>query len=111
MSEYTPGPWVYQSNNNPSQDDYVVFNPMLSNRHELKTRVVAPKVCGKANARLVAAAPDLLEALISAQKLINEALPKFDWGKSPLDANAIGLLNSVPGIINAAIAKATGETE
>ena len=66
-------------------------------------------------ARRVAAAlngsEELLDALKRAQRLFEEALPKFDWGKSALDANAIRLLNEVPGEIRAAIASTTPETE
>ena len=47
----------------------------------------------------------LRSALELARRLCDEALPKFNWGASSLDANAIGLLNSVPGAINAALAK------
>lgn len=43
------------------------------------------------------------KALRRAQRLCKEALPKFDWGKSALDANAITLLNEVPGEIEAAL--------
>lgn len=42
-------------------------------------------------------------ALQMTERLINEALPKFNWGASNLDANAIKLLNEVPGIVRAAI--------
>lgn len=35
-------------------------------------------------------------ALDGAIRLFDEALPKFDWGASPLDANAIALLNEIP---------------
>lgn len=62
-----------------------------------------------ANARLIAAAPDLYAALDAAQRLCKEALPKFNWAGSALDANAIRLLNDVPLAINAALAKARGE--
>lgn len=61
----------------------------------------------KANARLIAAAPELLEALIAAKAMIDIALPQFDWGRSSLSAEAIGLLNDTPGIVKRAIAKAT----
>jgi len=42
-------------------------------------------------------------ALIWCQKLFRDALPKFNWGASALDANAIRLLNEVPGIVAAAL--------
>ena len=56
--------------------------------------------------RLIEAAPDLLTALERSLRLFNEALPKFNWGASALDANAIKLLNEVPSEVSAAIAKA-----
>ena len=40
--------------------------------------------------------------------MIDEALPKFNWGASALDAIALRLLNETPGAVNAAIAKAEG---
>lgn len=39
---------------------------------------------------------ELRETLRQADKLCVEALPKFNWAASPLDANAIKLLNEVP---------------
>ncbi len=45
---------------------------------------------------------------IMAAKMENEALPKFNWGASALDANAIRLLNEVPAKVRTAIAKAEG---
>lgn len=59
-------------------------------------------------AHALAAMPEAFAALGRAEQLFKEALPKFDWGKSALDANAIALLNEVPGEVHAAIAKATG---
>lgn len=41
-------------------------------------------------------AEDMRAALVECQRLFEEALPKFDWGKSHLDGNAILLLNNVP---------------
>lgn len=46
---------------------------------------------------------EMLLALKSAQRLFNEALPKFNWGASCLDANAIQLLNEVPKQVRNAI--------
>ena len=48
------------------------------------------------------------DALQAAQRLFKEALPKFNWGASFLDANAIQLLNEVPAKVNAAIDAAKG---
>lgn len=45
----------------------------------------------------------LRAALLLAQRLCNEALPKFNWGASSLDANAIKLLNDVPLAITRAL--------
>ena len=42
-------------------------------------------------------------ALQRCQRLFDEALPKFNWGASALDANAIQLLNEVPGEVAAAL--------
>lgn len=52
---------------------------------------------------------EMLTALRAAQKLFDEALPKFNWGASFLDANAITLLNTVPNQVRAAIANAEGK--
>lgn len=41
------------------------------------------------------------EALAAANRLFEEALPKFNWGASALDANAIRLLNEVPAKVRA----------
>jgi len=54
-------------------------------------------------AKLKAAPNQALEALEAAARLHREALPKFNWGASALDGNAITLLNEVPGQVAAAI--------
>jgi hypothetical protein len=47
----------------------------------------------------------LLTALEAADRLITEALPKFNWAASALDANAIKLLNEVPALVRDALRK------
>lgn len=42
-------------------------------------------------------------ALLLAKRMCEEALPKFDWGASCLDANAIDLLNRAPAAIASAL--------
>lgn len=49
------------------------------------------------------------KALTAALRLCDEALPKFNWAASALDANAIQLLNEVPGQIREALGKALVE--
>lgn len=46
------------------------------------------------------------KALLHADRLCQEALPKFDWGRSALDSNAILLLNEAPSLIAIAIVTA-----
>lgn len=42
--------------------------------------------------------------LLRVKRLFDEALPKFNWGDSFLDADAIKLLNEVPQEVNRALA-------
>jgi len=58
--------------------------------------------------RAVRSHNEMVEALEAAERLIREALPKFNWGASALDANAIRLLNEVPATVRAALAAAKG---
>lgn len=54
-------------------------------------------------AALSARVAELEAALRLAKRLMDEALPKFNWGASALDGNAIQLLNAVPIAVNAAL--------
>jgi len=49
---------------------------------------------------------EMLTALRAVERLFKEAHPKFNWGASFLDANAIKLLNEVPLRVRAAIERA-----
>jgi hypothetical protein len=87
MNKHTPGPWMYRSQANGSLDFFgeggnrvILQNVRLINQ--------------EANARLIAAAPSLLEALESALELIDVITP---------------LEGDVHRKARAAIAKATGE--
>ena len=95
MSKHTPGPWV------PSP--YEGFGPMTTVRQgcpktgmriastfETTTPVHIER--NEANARLIAAAPELLEALIDCREALRQA-------------GAVGELS----VVDAAIAKARGE--
>ncbi len=52
---------------------------------------------------------EMLTALKAAERLFKEAHPKFNWGASFLDADAITLLNTVPAQVRAAINNAEGK--
>lgn len=43
---------------------------------------------------------ETIDVLRRCQQLFKEALPKFNWGASALDANAIQLLNEVPAEVD-----------
>lgn len=47
------------------------------------------------------------ETLSLCKRMIDEALPKFNWAKSALDANAIDLLNRASIAVPIALAKMT----
>ncbi len=89
MSKHTPGPWRF--NCHPHDGNYmrITCSNDLSEGDNLRG------YCGEANARLIAAAPDLLDALIGIAALYDS-----DEG-----------CRTLPQYIaaRAAIAKATGE--
>jgi hypothetical protein len=93
MSKYTPGPWTVNELNAQGfkSKHYIFIEPNIA--------VIEKKISGHdqndwADACLIAAAPDLLAALVDCR----EALVR---------AGATGELR----VVDAAIAKATGETK
>lgn len=86
-NSFTPGPWNIYCN---SQDDFVI-RKMFADGQE--SHVVARCRSGAANARLIASAPELLEAL--------EALLDYENGIQKAKAEQMA---------RAAIAKAGGES-
>lgn len=73
--QHTPGPWRVGDNGNTVFGPPMGLPPLIvANCDYQQTRAGGSK---KANARLIAAAPDLLEALKYAQKLIEVARRHF----------------------------------
>ena len=107
----TPGLYTALPTPPPSREDHGWRAVAMCGKNWM---VAAPKEATfeswnhASNATFLAAAPKMLEALNACAVLFAEALPKFDWGRSALDANAIRLLNEVPGIVRAAILEANG---
>ena len=94
MSEHTPGPWrAYLLADSTS---WFVNSGPSTQRNEVEIQLPAHWASAEANARLIAAAPDMLAALERALDCLTTESP-FASG-SPLD-----------GEIRAAIAKARGK--
>lgn len=99
MTTHTQGPWtsVYANDTGPDDDYFVEF-------YEINTLdgTEIAKAGTEANARLIAAAPDLLEAL-------QECLPHLERDDQHIDA--LGWLKPHYTKACAAIHKATGENQ
>lgn len=120
-AKHTPGPWYLGQTENgwtiyskPPLETHEGLSVQEINEH-YKSRIVND-VCGfnwrgtkhEANARLLVAAPEMLEALEKTQAMMKNLMVKgnVDWGKTfCID---FGLMNEALLKIDAAIAKAKG---
>lgn len=100
MTKHTQGPWTVNINTNDSREAETIQGPdnvriaATYKIHEHRPNKTAAWYEARANAKLIAAAPDLLEALIYAE----EALRAYSGGEaSELER------------VRATILKATGE--
>lgn len=103
---HTPGPWRVDSLakvRSQLDDGNGLVADVGDGRYQSRRDI---ELC-HANARLISAAPEMLEALEAAYKLFakNHALSRFDWGSSALRAEDIRELNELPLQLRAAIAK------
>lgn len=118
-AKHTPGPWKAHF-----EEAYFVTGPDLGRVAMMMNLKGAHGLGGRrsgaesaANCRLIAAAPDMLEALLDARQCIHldrVALADAHTGPDWLDedgALAVGDYDAVLARIEAAIAKATGERE
>jgi hypothetical protein len=107
MSKHTPGPWAYSHNSWEFSDVYgtdgkVVATCQIDEDVTEETQEMLETI-KEANARLIAAAPDLLEALQACADWLDWlVVPPID----PKDAHHAHLK-----LARAAIAKATGKTK
>lgn len=97
MSKHTPGEWKIEAIYIGFQRDVSFYNIMAG-----KTNLGSIK--DEANARLIASAPELLEALKEAQKVLLICKPIMSHYLEPQEA-----YNKVAVIIEQAIAKAEGK--
>ena len=91
MDKHTPGPWIYEYSNDVGDDDeyFIEFYEVRTPTYEK-----VAQVDNKADARLIAAAPEMLATL----RWVNNAL--FDFGLGGTTARQMVL---------AAIARAEGD--
>lgn len=104
MDKHTPGPWAFYTEPQPNGCPIVGARGLMVCM--LAHTVNQPEQRGEAlaNAALIAAAPDLLEALRNADKLITQLMP----GVRHIVLQDYGFLNDTLMANTAAIAKATG---
>lgn len=84
MTKHTPGPWLLNENNNWKTNPFsvTVRKPGVHSTTvaNIPTRMTIPPTEQQANARLISAAPDLLDALITMpQSMLNTEQDWWDW--------------------------------
>lgn len=116
MSKFTPGPWNLADSDLPVSQVAVASEKTFGRKHSTIARVVDPDFVGMsptegiANARLIAAAPDLLEALKAIQTQMSDFVHIANHiGVNDADGFYLGHAYEVEKQARAAIAKATGE--
>jgi hypothetical protein len=106
MSKHTPGPWLTtESTEHWGRVNVTVQAAFTAN--EIATAWQGTTDVNRANARLIAAAPDLLEALRCADTFITNGI-ELGFIRMP-DADTPDPAHKTLAIVRAAIAKATGE--
>jgi len=93
MSEFTPGPWRYYSRENQIQGEFLVAHIYEQPTEKIKLL----------NASLIAAAPEMYEALQIALKLITDS-----YSRIAMDEGYWPTVKPIVAQIDAALAKADG---
>lgn len=107
MSNHTPGPWVFSDNTKLGWKTNPYSVSVKRKGHftavaDIPNRKLLTDEEKKANARLISAAPDLLEAL---KEITSDYAERFDLDDPSTNP---GIKSSIK-LARAAIAKATGE--
>lgn len=92
-TEHTPGPWK-------ATEHGEIFSPEPTPSHVASVNQFPNHSESEANARLIAAAPEMLEALIACRKDISTPISDHPWAIKQRKAHALA---------DAAIAKAKGQ--
>ena len=84
---HTPGPWIARPKNTPNSDAWwVTAAPLRPGHRGFVAECVARESANEANARLVAAAPDLLKA---AREAAHRLIVEFGFDVSQRDVRAL----------------------
>lgn len=108
MTDFTPGPWFIGEAKRSSVTMGQTVIQDTNKRWIALTHIFGRQEEAEANAHLIAAAPDLLNACKAMQDLLTQMSERIDWGKTFLDAKTIRLMNDVPIEARRAIEKARG---
>lgn len=120
-TKHTPGPWTANRDCRSYLNRGVITDgPMVYGIYTPDTRISVMQEFREsgfgpqdeeqeANARLIAAAPELLDALKEARSMLETASRYFP--KSIHNSDRFSLLNVLTNAVNPAIAKAEGEAE
>lgn len=111
MSKHTPGPWIYIGNG----DIVARSENYCGGEKDIASVFLTANDEDEANARLIAAAPELLEALQNLSIVMQELHDHWDNDRDmKVGKGLLALSSLLPGydkridVIHAAIAKATG---
>ena len=81
-AKHTPGPWRYQrENGSPTTGQHMIAGANPGYLAEVRD-CGSGDVC--ANARLIAAAPELLEALLAVVRVADRATVEFDMARAAI---------------------------
>lgn len=117
MSKHTPGPWICQENRT-----IVSGSPLVTSRHHWIARANNNATLGKtnedirkyteeanANARLIAAAPELLRAAQASKQLLVTLYPIFESiDKASTNTDYANGMKAIIGALKLVIEKAEG---
>lgn len=118
MSAHTPGPWVVVNDGTDDEPMMTVKAARIAGRPPRHCVAIcatgdSPQEMENANARLIAAAPDILEALRKADDLLGfhegSAKPEFEGARPTVRINGEDHAELL-AVLRAAIAKAEGRT-
>lgn len=106
MTAHTPGPWLF-INDWPDMRIESADGKRVIADYDTSFIEYPDDDENEAKARLIAAAPELLEALVHAREWVREYMSTYDIPEDDADTDVCVALRSA----NAAIAKAKGEME